>query len=56
MIEWVTDSPKLTKTLVIKLDEGTHRKIKLHAFEHGITIKDYVMSLIEKDMKKFEKA
>jgi predicted HicB family RNase H-like nuclease len=56
MVNLVEEKAKLKKALVIKLDERTHREIKLRAFERGITIKEYVMALVADDMAKDKQA
>ncbi len=43
------------KQLSVRLDEKTHKKMKLYAVNQGITIQDYLMGLIRKDMENHEK-
>ena len=43
------------KQLSVRLDEKTHKQMKLYAVNRGITIQDYLMDLIMKDMEKHEK-
>ena len=38
------------KTIAIRIDEGLHKKIKLKLAENGLTLKDYIIKLIEKDL------
>lgn len=43
------------KLIGVRVDEETHRKMKLYTVEKGITIQDYLMDLIKKDMERHEK-
>lgn len=47
-----TDKRKL---IGVRVDEETHRQMKLYAVSQGITIQDYLMNLIKKDMEKQKK-
>lgn len=40
------------KLLGVRVDEQTHKEMKLYTVEKGITIQDYVMDLIKKDLIK----
>lgn len=40
------------KTITIRVDEETHRKIKIRIAQEGVTLKDYILNLINKDLKK----
>jgi predicted HicB family RNase H-like nuclease len=39
------------KLLGVRVDAETHKQLKLHAVEKGVTIQDYLLDLIKKDMK-----
>ncbi len=39
------------KNLLIEVDDAYHHKVKVHAVVKGLTIKEYIMGLIEKDLK-----
>lgn len=39
------------KLIGVRVDENTHKQMKLYTVEKGITIQDYLMELIKKDMK-----
>lgn len=39
------------KLIGVRVDEETHRQMKLYTVEKGVTIQDYLMKLIKKDMK-----
>lgn len=39
------------KLLGVRIDEKTHKKLKLYTVEKGITIQDYLMELVKKDME-----
>lgn len=41
------------KLIGVRVDEETHRQMKLYAVEKGITIQDYMMKLIKKDMEQY---
>ncbi len=43
------------KLVGVRVDEETHKKMKLYTVEKGITIQDYLMELILKDMKQNER-
>ena len=38
------------KTIAIRINEEFHKKIKIKLAENGLTLKDYIISLIEKDI------
>lgn len=40
------------KNLVVKIDEELHKKMKLHIVAQGITIQEYIETLIKKDIEK----
>ncbi len=40
------------KQLSVRVNEKVHKQMKLYAVEQGITIQDYLMNLIKKDMEK----
>jgi len=40
------------KQLSVRVDEQTHKQMKLYAVNQGITIQDYLMELIKQDMEK----
>ena len=39
------------KLIGVRVDEKTHRQMKLYTLEKGVTIQDYLMELIKKDME-----
>ena len=39
------------KKLGIEMSDELHKRIKIHAIELDITIKDYILNLIEKDLE-----
>lgn len=38
------------KTIAIRIDEEFHKKIKMRLAENGMTLKDYITTLINKDL------
>lgn len=38
------------KTIAIRIDEEFHKKIKIRLAETGLTLKDYILGLIDKDL------
>jgi len=40
------------KNVAFLVTEETHKKIKMEATAQGMTIKDYILSLIERDLSK----
>lgn len=40
-----------TTTLVVRIDKDLHRKMKATCVSNDISIKDYVVGLIKKDME-----
>ena len=38
------------KTITIRVDDETYKKIKVAVAERGATLKDYVLSLIDADL------
>lgn len=43
------------KTITIRIDEEFYRKIKVHIAEKGISLKEYLVTLIEADLSKRNK-
>ena len=39
------------KLIGVRVDEETHRQMKLYTVEKGVTIQAYLMELIKKDME-----
>lgn len=42
------------KTITIRINEDFYKKIKVHIAEKGISLKEYLVSLIETDLSKKE--
>lgn len=42
------------KTLAVRIDEGLYKRIKIRLAETGLTLKDYVITLIETDLQQNE--
>ena len=42
------------KTITLKVSPEFHKKIKLYATDKGLTIKDYLVNIAEKDMANTE--
>lgn len=40
------------KTITIRVDEDLHKEIKVKIARQGISLKDYVVGLIEKDLSR----
>ncbi|MGL5087552.1 MAG: toxin-antitoxin system HicB family antitoxin [Clostridium sp.] len=40
------------KTITIRVSEDLHKEIKIEIAQKGISLKDYVLGLIEKDLEK----
>lgn len=40
----------MEKTITIRVDEELYKKIKVEVATRGTTLKEYILSLIEKDM------
>lgn len=38
------------RTIAIRIDEEFHKKIKFKLAENGLTLKDYILGLIENDI------
>ncbi|MDO4721441.1 MAG: toxin-antitoxin system HicB family antitoxin [Peptostreptococcaceae bacterium] len=38
------------KTITIRIDEKLHRELKIHIAKENITLKDYLVELIKKDL------
>lgn len=43
------------KNIVIRVEPDLHKKVKVYAAEKGITIQEYLVSLIEKDLERINK-
>jgi len=43
------------KTITIRVPDDLHKQIKMEATKMGITIKDYLLALVEKDLKREKK-
>lgn len=43
---------KKDKTITIRLDAETHKRIKIRSAEIEMTITDYLLELVEKDLKR----
>lgn len=43
------------KTITIRVAEELHKEIKVKIAQDGISLKDYILELIEKDLKKSKK-
>jgi len=41
--------------MTIDTPENTHKRLKIKAIEHGISIRKYILRLIEKDLKSVKK-
>ena len=39
------------KNISVKVDEEFHREVKIQAAKEGVTIQDYVIALITKDLE-----
>lgn len=51
----MTSQKPTEKTINIRVPIELHQKIKVHIAEQGITLKDYMLQLIENDLKKSAK-
>lgn len=40
------------KTITIRITEDQHREIKVEAAKRGLTVKDYILELVKKDLDK----
>lgn len=40
------------KTITVRISEDLHRAIKIKIAQEGVSLKDYVVSLIQKDLEK----
>ena len=38
------------RTVAIRIDEELHKRIRMRIAESGITLKDYIVSLVERDL------
>ena len=43
------------KTITIKVEPELHKKLKVYTIEKGLTVKDYLVSLIKADMSNTNK-
>lgn len=43
------------KLIGVRVDEETHRQMKLYTVEKGVTIQDYLMELIKNDMEQHKR-
>lgn len=43
------------KTITLRLDDETHRKIKVQAALKGVTLKQYIIDLTNADIEKTER-
>ena len=43
-----------TKPFTVRIPTELHRKLKVHAFENGLTMNDYIIRLIQQDIKKLK--
>lgn len=44
----------MEKTITIRITEELHKEVKLKCVQEGVTLKDYLVELIEKDLKENE--
>ncbi|MED9903575.1 MAG: hypothetical protein UFG06_05265 [Lachnospiraceae bacterium] len=44
------------KNILVEVDNEYHDKVKIHAVTHGMTIKEYVTGLIDKDLETKKKS
>lgn len=42
-------------SLVVKVDKELHRKIKMNCAADGVSLKEYILGLIQKDLETREK-
>ncbi|WP_214720685.1 toxin-antitoxin system HicB family antitoxin [Exiguobacterium sp. s192] len=40
------------KTITVRISEDLHKAIKIKIAQEGVSLKDYVVSLIQKDLEK----
>lgn len=40
------------KSITIRVEEDLHTRIKVEVAKKGITLKDYIINLVEEDLKK----
>ena len=45
----------IERTLAFRIDEDFHKELKVKLAERGITLKSYVLGLIEKDLRNTER-
>lgn len=41
------------KTITIRIPKDLHRNIKIRAAQKGMSLKDYIVDLVQKDFEKF---
>lgn len=39
------------KNIVLRVDQDFHQRVKIHVAMEGITLQDYIVGLIEKDLE-----
>lgn len=39
------------KTITIRISEDQHREIKVEAAQRGLSVKDYILDLVRKDLE-----
>lgn len=44
------DERMTEKTITIRIDEDLHKKIKIHIAQQGLSLKDYIVGLMLKDL------
>ena len=55
MVKKSSNNKKSSGTKSIRIDDITHKKMKIKTSKKGITIKKYLIDLIEKDVKNEKK-
>ena len=43
---------RIIKNIAFQVDDELHKKIKIFATENNMTIKDYIIELIKRDLEK----
>lgn len=43
------------KIISVRVNPELHKKLKIIAIQENTTLQDYILKLIEKDMKRYEK-
>jgi hypothetical protein len=41
----------MERTIAIRIDNALHKRIKMRVVENGVSLKDYIICLIENDLK-----